>query len=79
MVPAVSSLTAHCLGRPRAMSERYILLVEDNPDDEELDVLSLRKNNLAHEIVVVRDGVEARRLPVRQRPVRQPRCAHVPR
>ena len=41
------------------MSERYILLVEDNPDDEELSLLSLRKNNLAHDIVVVRDGVEA--------------------
>ena len=41
------------------MSERYILLVEDNPDDEELTLLSLRKNNLAHDIVVVRDGVEA--------------------
>ena len=35
------------------MSERYILLVEDNPDDEELTLLSLRKNNLAHDIVVV--------------------------
>jgi two-component system response regulator len=41
------------------MTERYILLVEDNPDDEELTLLSLRKNNLAHDIVVVRDGVEA--------------------
>lgn len=41
------------------MTDRYILLVEDNPDDEELTLLSLRKNNLAHEIVVVRDGVEA--------------------
>jgi CheY-like chemotaxis protein len=41
------------------MSERYILLVEDNPDDEELTLLSLRKNNLASDIVVVRDGVEA--------------------
>ncbi len=41
------------------MPERYILLVEDNPDDEELTLLSLRKNNLAHDIVVVRDGVEA--------------------
>ena len=41
------------------MSERYILLVEDNPDDEELTLLSLRKHNLAHDIVVVRDGVEA--------------------
>lgn len=41
------------------MPERYILLVEDNPDDEELTLLSLRKNNLGHEIIVVRDGVEA--------------------
>ncbi|HEY4368736.1 MAG TPA: response regulator [Steroidobacteraceae bacterium] len=41
------------------MTERYILLVEDNPDDEELTLLSLRKNNLAHDIIVVRDGVEA--------------------
>jgi two-component system response regulator len=46
-------------GEGTAMSERYILLVEDNPDDEELTLLSLRKNNLGHEIVVVRDGVEA--------------------
>lgn len=41
------------------MTERFILLVEDNPDDEELTLLSLRKHALAHEIVVVRDGVEA--------------------
>ncbi|MEY4932249.1 MAG: hypothetical protein RLZZ403_569, partial [Pseudomonadota bacterium] len=37
----------------------YILLVEDNPDDEELTLLSLRKQDLANDIVVVRDGVEA--------------------
>ncbi|HEY5808760.1 MAG TPA: response regulator [Povalibacter sp.] len=41
------------------MTDRFILLVEDNPDDEELTLLSLRKNNLAQDIVVVRDGVEA--------------------
>lgn len=41
------------------MTDRYILLVEDNPDDEELTLLSLKKNNLSHDIVVVRDGVEA--------------------
>jgi len=41
------------------MSARYILLVEDNPDDEELTTLSLRRNNLAVDITVVRDGVEA--------------------
>jgi len=41
------------------MNQPFILLVEDNPDDEELTLLSLRKHNLSHEIVVVRDGVEA--------------------
>jgi two-component system response regulator len=41
------------------MIQRYILLVEDNPDDEELTLLSLRKHNLSHEIIVVHDGVEA--------------------
>ena len=41
------------------MNQPYILLVEDNPDDEELTLLSLRRHNLGHEIVVVRDGVEA--------------------
>ncbi|HEX3771363.1 MAG TPA: response regulator [Polyangiaceae bacterium] len=38
---------------------RPILLVEDNPDDEELTMRALRKNNIANEIVVAHDGVEA--------------------
>jgi two-component system response regulator len=41
------------------VTQPFILLVEDNPDDEELTLLSLRRNNLGHDIVVVRDGVEA--------------------
>jgi two-component system, response regulator len=41
------------------MTRPYILLVEDNPDDEELTLLSLRRHNLEHDVVVVRDGVEA--------------------
>jgi two-component system response regulator len=41
------------------MTQPFILLVEDNPDDEELTLLSLRRNNLGHDIAVVRDGVEA--------------------
>jgi CheY-like chemotaxis protein len=36
-----------------------ILLVEDNPDDEVLTLRALKKNQLANEIVVVRDGEEA--------------------
>ncbi|MBI4081385.1 MAG: response regulator [Candidatus Lambdaproteobacteria bacterium] len=39
--------------------ERTILLVEDNPDDEELILRALRKNNIANEIAVTRDGAEA--------------------
>jgi CheY-like chemotaxis protein len=41
------------------MSEKVILLVEDNPDDEFLTLRSLRQNNLQNEIVVVHDGAEA--------------------
>lgn len=37
----------------------YILLVEDNQDDIDLTLRALRLNNLANEIVVVRDGAEA--------------------
>ena len=36
-----------------------ILLVEDNPDDEELTLRALRKANVGNDIVVARDGVEA--------------------
>lgn len=38
---------------------KNILLVEDNPDDEELTRLALAKNNIANTVHVVRDGVEA--------------------
>lgn len=40
-------------------NEVEILLVEDNPSDEELTVHALRKENLANRIHVVRDGEEA--------------------
>lgn len=36
-----------------------ILLVEDNADDEFLTQRELRKQNVANEIIVVRDGAEA--------------------
>ena len=41
------------------MNDRVILLVEDNPDDEELTLRALRRNNIGNEIVVARDGAEA--------------------
>ena len=37
-----------------------ILLVEDNPDDEALTIRALRQNNLVNDIIVARDGAEAR-------------------
>ena len=36
-----------------------ILLVEDNPNDEELTLYALKKNNVTNHIQVVRDGAEA--------------------
>ncbi|MCX6560908.1 MAG: response regulator [Candidatus Aminicenantes bacterium] len=41
------------------MSEKSILLVEDNPDDVVLTLRSLKKNNITNQVVVVNDGVEA--------------------
>ena len=40
-------------------SDKIILLVEDNPDDEKLTVRALKKSNVLNELVVVRDGAEA--------------------
>jgi two-component system response regulator len=36
-----------------------ILLVEDNPNDEELTLYAVKKNNITNHIQVVRDGAEA--------------------
>ena len=36
-----------------------ILLVEDNPDDEELTLMALNRYNIGNRIYVVRDGEEA--------------------
>ncbi len=39
--------------------DETILLVEDNPDDVELTMRAFRKNNIANDVVVAHDGVEA--------------------
>lgn len=39
--------------------EGSILLVEDNPDDVTLTLRSLKKANIANDVVVTRDGAEA--------------------
>lgn len=41
------------------MTERPILLVEDNPDDEALTLRAFSKNKIVNPVVVARDGVEA--------------------
>jgi len=41
------------------MNRKTILLVEDNPDDIDLTLRAFRKHNLANQIDVARDGVEA--------------------
>ncbi|MEW5860746.1 MAG: response regulator [Cyanobacteriota bacterium] len=41
------------------MNNRHILLVEDNPDDQELTLLALDQSGISYNIVVAHDGVEA--------------------
>ena len=41
------------------MERKVILLVEDSEDDVDLTLRALRQGNVANEVVVARDGVEA--------------------
>lgn len=43
----------------KVINKRSILLVEDNPDDIELTIRALKKNNIVADIDIVNDGVEA--------------------
>ncbi|HKP98284.1 MAG TPA: response regulator [Fibrobacteria bacterium] len=41
------------------MSDKYILLVEDDPNDELLTLHALQENRIKNKVIVARDGVEA--------------------
>ena len=41
------------------VSDEHILLVEDNPRDEELTLRALKKSNVLNPVIVVRDGADA--------------------
>ena len=41
------------------MANRVILLVEDNPSDEELTLRAFKQGHILNEVIVVRDGEEA--------------------
>ena len=41
------------------MTNKIILLVEDNPDDEAMTLRALTQNKIVNEVVVARDGAEA--------------------
>ncbi len=41
------------------MTEKIILLIEDNPDDELLTRRAFQKNNILNTVVVAHDGAEA--------------------
>lgn len=45
--------------RAYSMKDRFVLLVEDNPDDEALTLHAFKRHNVTNEVIVVRDGVEA--------------------
>lgn len=41
------------------MTERVIVLVEDDANDEELMLRAFRKSGIEHRVVILRDGAEA--------------------
>jgi two-component system response regulator len=53
--PHAGEQTMNSQGYP----DKFIVLVDDNPDDEMLTIRALKKNNVENDLVVLRDGAEA--------------------
>lgn len=56
---AAAQFGLHRDGERSAMEQRPVLLVEDDPNDVVLTLRALQKQQLNHDVIVVRDGVEA--------------------
>ncbi len=41
------------------MSDKKIMLIEDDPDEQLLTLRALKKNGIGDDVIVARDGVEA--------------------
>jgi two-component system response regulator len=62
-----------------ALEDVEILLVEDNPNDVELTLRALQKQNLANKVFVVKDGAEALEFIFAEGAFAQRRIEHRPR
>jgi len=62
-----------------ALEDVEIVLVEDNPNDVELTLRALQKNNLAGKVYVVRDGAEALDFIFAKGPFAKRKIEHLPK
>jgi two-component system response regulator len=63
----------------RPLDDAEIILVEDNPNDVELTLRALKKQNLANKVFVVKDGAEALDFLFASGPFAQRRVEHRPK
>jgi len=62
------------------MNQEYeIVIVEDNPNDAELMIRSLKKNNLANNLILLEDGEEAMNFFFRQGKYEDVEISHIPK
>ena len=60
------------------MDGKFLMLVEDNPDDELLTLRALRQNKVVNDVVVARDGAEALELLLGSGPATADRSRDLP-